>query len=171
MIKRIRSIDGSGIWDWHAKVVRKLGLFSSESPAAKPVKATMSGNVSVIFFTLAFGLVIAMASFITECIVNSIRHIAVKRELIGISSALNAMLIDLAHLAVLQTNVLQVGSFNFPNAFLHQTKKCRKDGACSRHRCASKFVKFKILFKVCKRYSYENPYLKGNYVRSTFGLS
>lgn len=59
VIRRIKWVETSGIWEWHSAVLRKWNTIST-TLRNKPAQATMSGNVSIIFLILPVGFVPAM---------------------------------------------------------------------------------------------------------------
>lgn len=64
VIKSIKGIENSGIWDFHVEVTKTRPYFSSSPP--RPSQATMWGNVIVIFLLLPVGCFFAVIVFTLE---------------------------------------------------------------------------------------------------------
>lgn len=113
IFRRVRWMGTSGIWDWHLTVVRKWRIVSAMRTFGKPVQATMSGNVSVIFLILPVGFVLASVQFFAEMLLYHARRILNKGSSKSnvdhappkISLAILIMLKDVANLVFLQTNM------------------------------------------------------------------
>lgn len=77
IIKRIKSIDSSGIWDWHLQLAPTRTKFGSQSNL-HPTGATMTGNVMVIFLMLPFGFASSSIALIVELCLFKLRKLSMK---------------------------------------------------------------------------------------------
>lgn len=70
IVRRIQGIEMAGIWDWHSYVVQIGPEFKSGSEPDRPTKATMKGNVLVVFLLLPVGFVTACVRILFEVIIS-----------------------------------------------------------------------------------------------------
>lgn len=115
-IRRVKWIETSGIWDWHSAVVRKRNVFGAVLSRSKPAKATMSGNVSIIFLILPFGFATAIIGLFCEKIAFHLAKVSmtpgspIKGGGVNISFAVSTMLTKIANIIVLYAGILNVVS-------------------------------------------------------------
>lgn len=111
VIRRVKWMETTGIWEWHSTVVRKWKQFNATILHIKPTKATMSGNVSIIFSILPVGFLPATIGFVFELIWFGFSrlpvppHSHIRKEEVHISAAIITMLTEIANLAILHTNI------------------------------------------------------------------
>lgn len=111
LVKRVKLMETSGIRDWHSAVVRNWMELSTTISHNKPTKATMSGNVSIIFLILPVGFAPAMIGYIFELIMFRlaraflVAHPRINNETVSVSSAITTMLTEIVNLACLHMNI------------------------------------------------------------------
>lgn len=112
IIRRIKWMEASGIWEWHSAVVRKWKVLTSAIARNRPATATMSGNVSIIFLILPVGIAPATIGILFEMVLFRItqRSMSTKRPAEGergnILLAFHTMLTQIVNVAIIQANVL-----------------------------------------------------------------
>lgn len=78
IIKRIKGIETSGIWDWHYKFAKYWTALYRINSNTNPVSVTLSGHVLIVFLILPLGFAIASTVVILEFVVIKFIHILSK---------------------------------------------------------------------------------------------
>lgn len=111
IVRRLKGIEVSGIWEWHSVLAQNGTASGIESEHSMPTRASMAGNVSVIFVTLLVGLIIAGVFFWLEQALAKLTQLFMffqARSITNLSKRANTKLVlnSLRHIRHLHVNLL-----------------------------------------------------------------